>query len=110
MCTEDGENLVAGTIIGRRDLKVVKINDFRLELIPEGHILLIFNHDRPGAIGKIGTILGENKINIGRMYVGQDREGDHNIIFLQTDTPVPHDVLETLRSKEFILSAVQVSL
>ncbi|GAB6908000.1 D-3-phosphoglycerate dehydrogenase [Desulfosarcina cetonica] len=108
--TDAGENLVAGTIIGRSDLKVVKINDFRLELVPEGHILLIFNQDRPGAIGGIGTTLGKHNINIGRMQVGQDKDGDHNIIFLQTDTPVPPEVLDTLRSANMVNSVTPLEL
>lgn len=108
--TERGENVVAGTIIGRSDIKVVKINNFRLELVPEGHILLIFNQDRPGAIGGIGTTLGRHNINIGRMHVGQEKDGDHNIIFLQTDTPVPDDVLEELRSAELVNSVTPLEL
>ena len=108
--TEKGENVVAGTIIGRSDMKVVKINDFRLELVPEGHILLIFNQDRPGAIGGIGTLLGKHNINIGRMQVGQDKEGDHNIIFLQTDTQVAEAVIEELRSTQMINSVTPLEL
>ena len=108
--TASGQNIVAGTIIGRNEIKVVKINDFRLELIPEGHILLIFNQDRPGAIGGIGTTLGKHDINIGRMHVGQDKEGDHNIIFLQTDTPVPASVVEELRSAELVNSVTPLEL
>lgn len=108
--TDAGENLVAGTIIGRSDLKVVKINDFRLELVPEGHILLIFNQDRPGAIGGIGSTLGKYNINIGRMHVGQDKEGDHNIIFLQTDTPVPPEVLDELRAAQLVNSVTPLEL
>jgi len=108
--TQSGENVVAGTIIGRSDIKVVKINDFRLELVPEGHILLILNQDRPGAIGGIGTALGKHGINIGRMHVGQDKEGDHNIIFLQTDTPVPPEVVEELRSAELVNSVTPLEL
>ena len=108
--SDAGENLVAGTIIGRSEIKVVKINNFRLELVPEGHILLIFNQDRPGAIGGIGTNLGRHNINIGRMYVGQEKDGDLNIIFLQTDTPVPPDVLEELRSSEMVSSVTSLEL
>lgn len=108
--TDDGENIVAGTIIGRSDIKVVKINNFRLELVPEGHILLIFNQDRPGAIGGIGTTLGRHNINIGRMHVGQEKDGDHNIIFLQTDTPVPPDVIEELRSAQMVNSVTPLEL
>jgi D-3-phosphoglycerate dehydrogenase len=108
--TDAGENIVAGTIIGRSDIKVVKINNFRLELVPEGHILLIFNQDRPGAIGGIGTTLGRHRINIGRMYVGQEKDGARNIIFLQTDTPVPPDVLAELRSAELVDSVTPLEL
>jgi D-3-phosphoglycerate dehydrogenase len=108
--TNQGENVVAGTIIGRSDIKVVKINNFRLELVPEGHILLIFNQDRPGAIGGIGTTLGKHNINIGRMHVGQDKDGEHNIIFLQTDTQVPDDVLEELRSAKMVTSVTPLEL
>jgi D-3-phosphoglycerate dehydrogenase len=108
--TDAGENVVAGTIIGRGDIKVVKINNFRLELVPEGHILLIFNQDRPGAIGGIGTTLGRHGINIGRMHVGQEEDGDHNIIFLQTDTPVPPDVIEELRSAQMVNSVTPLEL
>ncbi len=108
--TAAGENVVAGTIIGRNDIKVVKINHFRLELVPEGHILLIFNQDRPGAIGGIGSTLGRHNINIGRMHVGQEKDGDHNIIFLQTDTPVPAAVIEELRSAELVNSVTPLEL
>jgi D-3-phosphoglycerate dehydrogenase len=110
VCTDSGEHVVAGTIIGKNDLKVVKIDNFRLELVPEGHILLIFNQDRPGAIGGIGTTLGRHDINIGRMHVGQEKNGDHNIIFLQTDTPVPPEVLDELRSAELVTSVTPLEL
>ena len=66
-------------------------------MIPKGHLALIHNVDIPGSIGEIGTTLGKHKINIGRMQVGQEEEGDRNIIFLCTDTPIPEAVLEDLR-------------
>jgi D-3-phosphoglycerate dehydrogenase len=108
--TQKGTNVVAGTLIGRSDIKVVKINNFRLELVPEGHILLIFNQDRPGAIGGIGSTLGRHDINIGRMHVGQEKDGDHNIIFLQTDTKVPPDVVAELRSANLVNSVTPLEL
>jgi len=108
--TPKGTNVVAGTLIGRSDIKVVKINNFRLELVPEGHILLIFNQDRPGAIGGIGATLGRHDINIGRMHVGQEKDGDHNIIFLQTDTKVPPDVVAELRSANLVNSVTPLEL
>jgi len=91
-------NIVSGTIFGKNDPRVVKINNFRLELIPEGHLALIHNFDRPSAIGSIASTLGKHNINISRMQVGQEEEGERNIVFLGTDTSMPEDVLEELRA------------
>jgi D-3-phosphoglycerate dehydrogenase len=96
--TTEGESVVWGTIFGKKDTRIVRINTFRLELIPLGHMALIHNLDVPGSIGEIGTTLGKHHINIGRMQVGQETGGDRNIIFLCTDTPVPPEVVEELRS------------
>jgi D-3-phosphoglycerate dehydrogenase len=96
--TTQGESVVWGTIFGKKDTRIVRINTFRLELIPLGHMALIHNVDVPGSIGEIGTTLGKHNINIGRMQVGQETGGDRNIIFLCTDTPIPAGILEELRS------------
>jgi D-3-phosphoglycerate dehydrogenase len=96
--TTEGESVVWGTIFGKKDTRIVRINTFRLELIPLGHMALINNLDVPGSIGEIGTTLGKHKINIGRMQVGQETGGDRNIIFLCTDEPIPPEVVQELRS------------
>jgi D-3-phosphoglycerate dehydrogenase len=90
------ENTVSGTIFGKDDPRIVKINNFGLELIPKGHLALIHNIDKPGAIGSIGSTLGKHDINIGRMQVGQEEGGERNIIFFQTDTPIPDHVRDEL--------------
>jgi D-3-phosphoglycerate dehydrogenase len=95
--SEEGTNKVAGTIFGKKNPRVVNINNFRLELRPQGRFVLIHNHDKPGAIGSIGTLLGDNDINISRMRVGQEEGGDKTIIFLRTDDPIPNDVMDKLR-------------
>ena len=94
--TPHAENLVAGTIIGKKEARMVRINDFRLEAALEGHLLLIHNIDTPGTIGAIGTCLGRHKINISLMNVGQVLERGQNIIFLRTDMPVPAHVIKEL--------------
>ena len=95
--TTQMECKVAGTIYGKKDSRIVRINNFRLEMIPMAHMALIHNVDKPGAIGSIGTTLGNHNINIDRMQVGQEKEGNRNIVFLSTDTVIPTDVLEELR-------------
>jgi D-3-phosphoglycerate dehydrogenase / 2-oxoglutarate reductase len=100
--TTEMEGRVAGTIFGKSATRIVKINAFRLEMIPDGHLALIYNVDEPGSIGQIGTTLGKHKINIGRMQVGQEEEGARNIIFLTTDTPIPEHVLDELRGLSLV--------
>jgi len=94
--TSEQENLVAGTFFGKKEPRMVRINDFRLEAALEGHLVLIYNIDTPGTIGAIGTCLGKNNINISMMNVGQVLERGQNIIFLRTDTPVTQDVIKQL--------------
>lgn len=94
--TSEQENLIAGTIFGKNEPRMVRINDFRLEAALEGHLLLIYNIDTPGTIGAIGTCLGRNNINISLMNVGQVLERGQNIIFLRTDTPVGQQVKDQL--------------
>ena len=93
---DGGKSKVAGTIFGQKDPRVVNINNFRLELHPQGRFILIHNHDKPGAIGSIGTLLGDHKVNISRMRVGQEEGGDKTMIFLRTDEPIPDDVMDKL--------------
>jgi D-3-phosphoglycerate dehydrogenase len=106
----DSSNTVSGTIFGKHEPRIVKVNNFRLEVVPEGHLLLIRNADKPGAIGSIGTLLGQHKINIARMHVGQEKDGDRNVIFLDTDVPTPPDVLDELRALPLVRSVVPLEL
>lgn len=94
--TEEQTNILEGTIFGKDDARIVRINKFRLEVIPEGHLGLIHNVDKPGSIGSIGVKLGEHNINISRMMVGREEDGQRNIIFLRTDTPVPPEVVKEI--------------
>lgn len=105
--TSEEQNLAAGTIFGKKDVRLVRINDFRLEATMEGHLVLIYNIDTPGTIGAIGTCLGRHRINISMMDVGQVLERGQNIIFLTTDTPVPQHVVQELLAMENV-NVVQV--
>jgi D-3-phosphoglycerate dehydrogenase len=106
----EGTNAVSGTLFGKREPRIVKINRFRLDVIPEGHLLLIHNVDKPGAIGSIGTVLGRHNVNIARMHVGQEKDRDRNVIFLDTDTPTPEEVLEELIALPMVKSVTPLEL
>lgn len=96
--TTEMEITVAGTVFGKSDSRIVKIDDFRIEIIPQGHLALIHNVDEPGAIGSVGNALGDSGINISRMQVGKELSGENNIILIKTDTPIPKDVITKIQS------------
>jgi len=94
--TDKSESTIAGTVFGKADARIVRIDDFRIEIIPEGHLALIHNLDKPGAIGSIGSTLGNHGINISQMQVGMEAGGEHNAILIRTDQPIPVEVRDEL--------------
>lgn len=106
----DGENLISGTIFGRMMPRILRINDFYLEAVPEGHILFIHNEDRPGVIGRICSALGDRNINISRMHVGQDPKRARNIILLSTEDPANDEVAEVIRGLKDVHSVHRIEL
>jgi D-3-phosphoglycerate dehydrogenase len=94
--TTESESTVAGTVFGKSDARIVRIDDFRIEIVPQGSLALIHNLDQPGAIGSIGNKLGESNINISGMQVGRELGGEHNIILIRTDTPIPGSVIDAI--------------
>jgi len=102
--TTEMTNTVSGTIFGKNEIRIVKINNFRLELIPSGHISLIYNLDKPGAIGSFATLVGNNNINIEQMHVGQEETGGLSIIFVKTSVRIPEKVIEKVLDLPLIIS------
>lgn len=108
--TDEQSNILEGTIFGKDDARIVRINKFRLEVIPEGHLALIHNVDKPGSIGSMGVTLGEHNINISRMMVGREEDGQRNIIFLRTDTPVSQEVVKEIETLDLVISMTTFEL
>lgn len=101
---------VAGTIFGRNDIRIVQIGDYRIEVVPSRFMLVCKYTDKPGVIGKVGTILGNNNINIAGMQVGRREAGGEAIMVLQVDNHVQEKVLNELKTVEHILSAKAVEI
>jgi D-3-phosphoglycerate dehydrogenase len=101
---------VAGTLFNRKDPRVIEIDNFQVEVVPEGHMILILNVDRPGVIGSVGQILGDHNINIARMQCSREERGGHALLIIGLDAPLPGGVHETLRRGKNILSVKLVDL
>ncbi|PKM79844.1 MAG: phosphoglycerate dehydrogenase, partial [Firmicutes bacterium HGW-Firmicutes-14] len=84
---------VAGTLFGHDDPRIVLIDGYRVDVVPQGNILVVPHQDKPKVAGPVATILGEHDINIAGMQVGRQVLGGKAIIILAVDTPVPDDVM-----------------
>lgn len=92
--TEQGERSVAGTLFNNVEPRLVEMFGIKVEAELDGSMLYIVNEDAPGFIGRIGTLLGENAINIGTFNLGRRAAGGEAVLLLSVDSPVPAAVLE----------------
>ncbi len=108
--TSEGESEVAAAVFGREVVRLVKLNQFHLEAVPEGHILMLQNRDVPGVVGAVGTLLGQAKVNIAGLELGREAIGGVALSLFHVDEVVPESVLESLRALPEILSASLLDL
>jgi len=104
------ESYVSGTLYSKKDPRVIEIDNFKVEIVPEGELLLMYNNDKPGVIGNIGNLLGKNNINIARMHFGRESAGGRAISVVSLDAKPGPEVLDQLKALPNILSIKQISL
>jgi len=89
----NGRKTIAGTVFDGVP-RIVRLRDLHIEFIPEGHILVLAYEDRPGMVGRIGSILGRHNVNIASMHVGRRTRRGRAIVVLLLDEDVPTEVME----------------
>lgn len=104
------EMIVAGTLNSKKEPRIVRVDNFPMETVPEGDMLVLMNNDKPGVIGSIGTLLGENNINIARMQFGRETAGGLAMSVVSIDSPVPATVLEKIKKLPNVLSVKQIKI
>ena len=106
-----GEELaVEGTLFADKDPRIVRIDGYRVDAIPHGHMLVARNEDRPGVIGFIGTALGERGINIAGMFNARESIGGEALTVYNLDEPVPDEVIAALTEDARIIDARYITL
>jgi D-3-phosphoglycerate dehydrogenase len=108
--TSQEVSCAAGAIFGRQDPRIVRINKFTLEAVPEGHMLILCTHDKPGIIGNIGTVMGDNLLNIARLHFSREQVDQQAMVVLSTDTMVATDVLAKLRGLPHVISVLPLEM
>jgi D-3-phosphoglycerate dehydrogenase len=94
--TESGERSVAGTLFGNASPRLVELFGVKVEADLEGDMLYIVNEDAPGFIGRLGSTLGEAKVNIGTFHLGRQEAGGVAVLLLSVDSPVGKETLDSI--------------
>ncbi len=105
-----GSRTIAGTLFNHDEPRLAQVDNYRVDVRPEGIILVVSNHDRPGFIGRVGTLLGEHNINIASWRYGRDEPYGLALSFIGVDGDVPENVIETLLGIESVVWIKKIRL
>jgi D-3-phosphoglycerate dehydrogenase/(S)-sulfolactate dehydrogenase len=101
---------VAGTVYGKREARIVRVDGFRVEAVPEGPVILCENDDAPGVVGNLGSALGEAGVNIARISLSRLDDRSRAFAFLNVDSTPGAEVLERLRGLPHVRSVRTILL
>ncbi|OGQ03276.1 MAG: phosphoglycerate dehydrogenase [Deltaproteobacteria bacterium RBG_19FT_COMBO_58_16] len=108
--TRETESIVEGALFGKKEPRIVRIDKFLLDAVPEGNLLLLQNEDKPGVIGNVGTLLADNKVNIARLHLGRSSVGAEAVSVWNIDTPLSKGLMEKVLKLPHIISVNVVEL
>ncbi|GFE58075.1 phosphoglycerate dehydrogenase [Geobacter sp. AOG1] len=94
---EGGKRKVISGTLFEGAPRIVRLRDYAMDFAPAEHMLLLNYEDRPGMIGRIGTIMGQHDINIGSMNLGRREKQGEAMVILSLDSSVPQNVVDELR-------------
>ena len=107
---ERGIRCIGGTLFAGEKPRVVEIDNIAMEAEIGANMLYLRNHDKPGFIGQLGTLLGAAGVNIGTFHLGRSSAGGDALAFIEVDGPVPEKVLGQIRElKDYVLRADSLS-
>jgi len=109
---EDGDEelTVSGTLFAGDDPRIVRIDGYRVDAIPSGHMVVARNKDAPGVIGFIGSVLGDNDINIAGMFNARETIGGEALTVYNLDIDVPDEVVDQLLADDRITDITAITL
>ncbi|MHC4497704.1 MAG: phosphoglycerate dehydrogenase [Planctomycetota bacterium] len=102
VATDKVTRTVTGSVFGQRLLRIIEIDSFNIEMTPQGAVLVIFNDDKPGVIGEVGTICGKHSINICTMGVGQKPEKQKAVLAVSLDKEPDAKTIAEISELEFV--------
>jgi D-3-phosphoglycerate dehydrogenase / 2-oxoglutarate reductase len=104
------EIYVAGTLFSKKEPWILRVDNFNVEVVPEGVMLFMHNNDKPGVIGNIGNLLGQKGINIARMHFGRESAGGRAVSVVNIDAPADNELLAEIRKLPNILDVKVINI
>ena len=101
---------LVGALLGGRQPRLVRINHFDIEVVPEGTLIVTKHQDKPGMISAISSVLGNANINISRMQVSTADEKDQAMAVISVSEPIGDALLQQLRNLPAVLQVNQINL
>ncbi len=98
------EHNISGTMLNG-DMRIVRVDDYRIEIVPARYMLVTTHNDRPGVVGKIGTLLGNENVNIASMQLGRKQARGEAMMVLQVDQEMSKETLDKVKDLDVITSA-----
>ncbi|MDP3909924.1 MAG: NAD(P)-dependent oxidoreductase, partial [Gemmatimonadales bacterium] len=97
-----GQRVTVGGTVNAGEERLVRLNDYRLDMEPSAVMLITRHNDRPGMIGRVGRILGDADVNISAMHVARSGPRQDALMILALDEDVPEAALESIRTHEAV--------
>ncbi|MEI7835894.1 MAG: phosphoglycerate dehydrogenase [Planctomycetota bacterium] len=110
LVTDSGTRTAAGTIFGHKFPRVISIDGYRMEMKPEGNVVIIFNKDKPGVLGRYGTIFGSNSINIADMTFSRKVKKGLAVVGINLDQAPTEKIMNEIRSIDYVNEAYYLEL
>ena len=110
VASQNATATLTGTITEEGRQHIVKMNDYWVDFVPHGNLLIFQNHDRPGVIGKIGKLLGDSSVNIANFNLGRKESSGLALAVMQIDGPVSDELLAQMEKDGDMLWATTVKL
>ncbi|MFZ3577303.1 phosphoglycerate dehydrogenase [Virgibacillus sp. DJP39] len=108
--TKSGKRSVSGTLLNGLGARIVKVDNYSVDVTPTGYILVVHHKDQPGVIGRIGSLLAEQTINIATMQVDRSDVGGDAIMVLKIDKHLEEEGLKALKELNEIYTITAIDL
>ncbi|GAB4137103.1 MAG: phosphoglycerate dehydrogenase [Ignavibacteriales bacterium] len=108
--SDTNESVISGSVFFNLDPRIVQIDEYEVEFIPIGNLIIYYNEDAPGILSNVTTILAKNKINIAGLYLGRNQRGSNALTIMSTDETVSSSVVKLISDVPGILNLFAIVL